>query len=257
MAVKTGMGQMVVVGGARDANLARAEAMIARGAGAGCAMVVLPECLDLGWTHPAARELAEAIPGPSSTRICEAARAHGVYVAAGLTERAGDAIYNAAILADPAGDIVLKHRKINILDIARDLYTPGDGTEVAETPWGTVGMLICADLFPEMRALGEGLARRGARLIVSPCAWAVPAAHDNNLEPYGELWRGAYGALTRAYPLSIVGVSNVGSIAAGPWAGRQCIGSSLAMGPGGTVLDMGPYGVDAACLRVVSCPLAH
>jgi hypothetical protein len=28
----------------------------------------------------------------------------------------------------------------------------------------------------------------------------------------------------------------------GPWAGRKCIGRSLAVGPGGAVLARGPYG---------------
>ena len=36
----------------------------------------------------------------------------------------------------------------------------------------------------------------------------------------------------------------------GPWAGRPCIGTSLAVGPGGEVLAWGPYGVDAEALVV-------
>jgi hypothetical protein len=37
----------------------------------------------------------------------------------------------------------------------------------------------------------------------------------------------------------------------GPWAGRPCIGKSLAVGPGGRILGRGPYGVDAEALVVV------
>jgi predicted amidohydrolase len=50
--------------------------------------------------------------------------------------------------------------------------------------------------------------------------------------------------------MPVVGVSNVGPIAAGPWAGRQCIGCSLAVGADGKILAKGPYGVDAQELIV-------
>ena len=41
------------------------------------------------------------------------------------------------------------------------------------------------------------------------------------------------------------------TLSGGPWAGRPCIGKSLAVGPGGGVLARGPYGVDAEALVVV------
>ncbi len=85
----------------------------------------------------------------------------------------------------------------------------------------------------------------GAQLILSPCAWAVPADHDNAREPYGQLWRDSYSALAKLYDLTIIGVSNVGPMTSGPWAGRKCIGCSLAMGPSGEVLLTGPYGEQA------------
>lgn len=50
-----------------------------------------------------------------------------------------------------------------------------------------------------------------------------------------------------------MGVSNVGPITRGGWAGRVCIGSSLALGPAG-VLARAPQGVDAEALVVVEVP---
>ena len=143
-----GMAQMLVEGGAVEQNLARAMQMIKQAAEHNCKVVVLPECLDIGWTDPAARDLAQPIPGPHSDRLCQAAQQAQIYVAAGLTERAGDKIYNAAILISPAGEILLKHRKINIMDIAQDLYATGDGLGVVQTSLGTIGLNICADNFP-------------------------------------------------------------------------------------------------------------
>ena len=247
-----GMGQMLVEGGDAAGNLGRAVRMIREAAQRGCHIVVLPECLDLGWTFPGARELAKPIPGEFSDVICQAAREAGLYVAAGLTERAGDRLYNAAVLVSPEGRILLKHRKINELSIAQDLYATGDSLSVVETALGTLALTICADNFPESLALGHSLARMGARLLLSPCAWAVDADHDNEREPYGELWLRSYAMRARLYGMTVVGVSNVGWLREGPWRGRKCIGCSLAVGPGGKILARGPYGDSAEALLVVS-----
>jgi predicted amidohydrolase len=250
------MAQMLVEDGERDRNLARACEMIARAAAEGCAAVVLPEALDVGWTHPSAREMAETIPGPSSDRLASAASDAGVYVVAGLTERDAPRVYNAAILISPRGEILLRHRKINILDIARDTYAIGDSLSVAETELGCIAIPICADNFPSSLVLGHSLGRMGAQMILSPCAWAMPADHDNEAEPYGEMWRTAYSELARAHDMHVIGVSNVGWIEGGPWNGRKCIGCSLAMAPGGEVIAQGPYGVDADELMVVEVTTA-
>jgi predicted amidohydrolase len=124
-AFKLGMGQMLVEGGRVEANLGRAEAMIAGAAAAECRVVVLPECLDLGWLDESAPSQAEPIPGPRTDRLSAAARRHNIFVAAGLTERDGDRCYNAAILLDSEGRLLLKHRKGNELRFGppSDVYT--------------------------------------------------------------------------------------------------------------------------------------
>jgi predicted amidohydrolase len=248
---KLGMAQMLVEGGLPDHNLQRARWMIRQAAEQGCAVVVLPECLDLGWTDPAARQLAQPIPGPHSDALAQAARQAGVYIVAGLTERAGERVYNAAVLLSPQGEILLKHRKINIMEIAQDLYATGDSLTVVQTPLGTIGVNICADNFPNSLVFGHSLARMGAQLLLSPCAWAMPPEHDNSREPYGELWKTAYSTLTKLYDMTVVGVSNVGWLRGGPWQGYKCIGCSLAMGPGGVILAEAPYGETAESLMVV------
>jgi predicted amidohydrolase len=253
--VRIGLGQILVEGGRAGANIARAVAMVRRAAEAECQIVVLPECLDAGWTHPAAVELAEPIPGRTSDALASAAAAHSMYLVAGLTEREGDRIYNAAVLIGPEGRILLQHRKLNELDIAHSLYANGDRLGVAHTPLGTLGVTICADNFPESLVFGHALARMGCQLLLSPCAWAVDADHDNGREPYGDLWRRAYSELARLYDMPVIGVSNVGWLDAGPWRGRKCIGCSLAVGAGGTVLAQGPYGEAAQALVAVDVEL--
>lgn len=241
--MRIGMGQMLVECGEPDRNLDRAQRMIQQGGEAGCDVVVLPECLDLGWTFPGASSMADEIPGPRSARLAQMARESGMHVVAGLTERAGRNVYNTAVLLSPAGELLRKHRKVNELDIARTLYATGEDVAIARTSLGLVGINICADNFPDTLALAQSMSLMGARLLLSPCAWAVDADHDNEREPYGDLWLGAYGTLARESGMTVVGVSNVGWLTGGPWAGRKCIGCSLAVGAGG-VLAHGGYGVE-------------
>ncbi len=250
------MGQIFVEGGRPEANLRRATHAIRGAAEQGCRLVVLPECLDLGWTDPSARTLAVPIPGPHAEVLAHAAREHRIHVVAGLVERVGDRLFNAAILIDPTGRILLHHRKINELDIGLDLYAVGDRLGVVETELGTLGLSICADNFCSSLAVAHVLARMGAQLILSPSAWAVIAGHDNTNhdntgERYGKRWRDSYSELTRLYDLTVIGVSNVGPITGGPWAGRKCIGCSLAMGPGSIILAEGPYGEMAETLLCI------
>ena len=249
------MAQMLVSGGQPTANLDRAERFIRDAASQVCRLVVLPECLDLGWTDPCARRLAQPIPGPHSQRLVEAARQSKVFVVAGLVERAGDRLYNAAVLIDPHGEILLVHRKINELEIAHDLYSIGDRLAVAHTELGTLGISICADNFPNSLAIGHVLARMGAQVLLSPSAWAVDASHDNAVEPYGERWRCAFRELGQLYDLPVVAVSNVGWLTDGPWKGRKAIGCSLATDNGGETLAEGPYGEAAEALLVVNVAL--
>ena len=101
--------------------------------------------------------------------------------------------------------------------------------------------MICADGFAGSQVVSRVLARMGADVILSPSAWAVDADHDNARDPYGKLWRDCYAPVARDLrPVDGVGVSNVGPITAGPWAGRKCIGCSLAVGPGGRDVLRGP-----------------
>jgi predicted amidohydrolase len=236
---------MLVVPGAPEANVERACEMVRAASAAGCQVVVLPECLDAGWTDPCARETACPVPGRWSDALAAAARDSAIYVVAGLVERCGDRLHNSSLLFDPGGKLLLRHRKVNELDIALDLYSTGRALEVADTEFGTVGIPICADNFPDSTALAESMIRMGARFILSPCAWAVDADHDNVRDPYGQLWLDSYVPLARRFGVAVAGVSNVGPINAGPWRGRKCIGCSLAVAPGGEPVVWGPYGEPA------------
>ena len=80
---------MLVEPGRVEANLARAEQRVCEAAEDGAQLVVLPEALDCGWTHPSAREHAGPIPnGAACERLRAAARREGVHLCAGFEAHA-------------------------------------------------------------------------------------------------------------------------------------------------------------------------
>jgi predicted amidohydrolase len=244
--------QMSVGGGDKPRNLARAEQRIAEAAAHGSRLALLPEAMDLGWTHPSSQTGAEPIPdGEPFRRLSQAASSHRLYVCAGLTERCGDQVFNSAVLIGKDGSLLCLHRKLNELDIGHPFYAQGDRLGVVHTELGTLGLMICADGFAKDHVLSRSLCYMGADIILSPSAWAVPADHNNDQEPYGDTWRNAYQPVAREFSVWIAGVSNVGAITAGPWAGRNCIGCSLVVDPSGAEVLQGPYGVDAETILYV------
>jgi predicted amidohydrolase len=253
--LRLAMAQMRVDPGQPEANLRNAVERIEQAAMARCDLVVLPECLDLGWGATQARHMAQPIPGPHVQRLADAAREHGIFVAAGLVERQGAQLFNAAVLLDDSGQQCLLHRKIHELGVVGGLYALGDRLGVAHTRLGVIGLAICADLAPESLAVGHVLARMGAQIIVAPSAWAVPPGQGQQAsEPYGDLWLRSYGRLAALYELPVVGVSSVGRVGDGAWRGWPVIGASLALRADGSVAARGHYGEQAD--ELIVCELA-
>ena len=245
--------QMLVEGGEKHSNLRRAETLIHAAAGAGAKVVVLPECMDLGWTHPSSQTEAEPIPGGEPyERLSRTAAKHGIHICAGLTEKSGERIYNSAVFVDSTGTLRAVHRKINELDIGHEYYSLGDRLGVVETPLGVFGVMICADGFASGQVISRSLCYMGAEVILSPSSWAVSDRKAySEQQPYGEIWRKNYQPVAKEYQVWIAGVSNVGNLTAGPWAGRTCIGSSLVFGPDGDEVLQGPFGSDAETILYV------
>jgi len=253
---KLAMAQMMVQAGKPEANLARATERIGEAAAKGAKIVILPEIMDLGWTDPSAKTMAYEIPdGKTCRRLRDAAVKNNIYVCAGIVEKDKDKTYNAAVIIDPSGKVILTHRKLNELDIAHDLYDQGDKLNVVHTPLGTLGLYICADATAQGNVLSNSLGYMGADIILSPCAWAVPPDFDNNVTPYGNTWKNVYQPVSERFDLWVVGVSNVGKIEAGPWKGWNCIGSSLVYAPGGKEVLQAPFGEKADTIIYVDISL--
>lgn len=238
--IKVGMGQMLVEGGEPQRNLQRAEEMIERAAQQKCQIVLLPECLDLAWTHPSALNEAEPIPGKWSDILCASAKKHQMFVCAGLTEKLNTQVYNSAVLINSEGKIILKYSKINVLSVGQEFYSIGQKLSVVETPFGVIGVNICSDNYKDGLPIGHALARMGAQIILSPSSWTVDYSIVEGEDPYGEKWIKPYSSLAQLYNLVMIGTTSVGYIVGGPYEGKKMIGCSLALGPDG-ILARGDY----------------
>ena len=163
--------------GERERNVERSLALIATAAARGAQLVVLPELCNTGYVFDSRREafgLAEAIPdGPTVRAWADAARAHGLYVVAGITERAGQALYNSAAVVGPEG-FVGTYRKNHLWGEENLFFEPGNlGVPVFPTPIGRIACAICYDIwFPEIFRLA---ALQGADILCVPTNW-VPMA---------------------------------------------------------------------------------
>lgn len=125
-------------------------------------------------------EIAESIPGPTTDRICQAAKANEVVIVAGLFERRTAGVFhNTAVVIEADGSILGTYRKMHIPDdpyfYEKFYFTPGDqGFQSFQTSVGNVGVCICWDQwFPEAARL---TAMQGAEILVYPTAigWQAP-----------------------------------------------------------------------------------
>ncbi len=153
-------------------------------------LVVLPELFSAPYfcsSHDTSRyELAEPIPGPTTTALGELAREHRTFVTAPVFERVVDGeYYNACALIGPDGELCPARivgsdeihtcaRKVHLPSVqARGTsldekfwFRPGPGLAIFDTELGRIGCLICYDRsFPEA---WRTLVLAGAELIVVP-----------------------------------------------------------------------------------------
>lgn len=147
---KVAMVQMSVQGNNIPANLATATRLLKQAAAGNARVAVLPECMDIGWTHPGSLHNATAIPdGVVFKTLSHLAKELNMFICSGLTEKDKEKTYNSAVLIDNKGHLLLKHRKINELDIGKPYYALGDRINVIDTELGRLGIMICADAIVE------------------------------------------------------------------------------------------------------------
>ncbi len=165
----------------KDEIVARAMDMIRDAARQGAAVIATQELFAGHYFCQTEDEinfqLAEPIPGPTSTKLCALAAELNIELTASLFEKRAPGLYhNTSIMISGAGEIIGKYRKMHIPDDPRFYekyyFTPGDSDNLG---WQTqqlcdckTGMLICWDQwYPEAARL---TALRGAQILFYPTA---------------------------------------------------------------------------------------
>ncbi len=161
------------VRGDKAANFRRVEPMIREAASRGARIVVTTECFLDGYAIAdksipldVYRALGEPIPtGRYYRKLAALAAELKIHLVAGMLEADGAHRCNAAVLIAPDGTLIGTYRKQKLEhELARN--TPGRESTVHDTPFGRVGILICADRrFKDVvRRFREG----GAELLICP-----------------------------------------------------------------------------------------
>lgn len=256
MKLRIAMAQLLVEGGEPERNLERAKKLIEKAVKEGAQLVLLPETLDLAWTHPSAFDEAESIPGTRSDFFCSLAKEHQIYICLGLTELdlEQNKRYNTAVLIDNHGQILHKYRKINLLEVEFPYYSPGNSLGVVNTSFGRVGINICADNYHDSLHLAKSLAHMNAQIILSPSSWTVDHFVTEEMDPYKDKWIHPLQTISKLYEIPFISTTSVGYIVGGPYEGKKMIGCSLAVDKYGNYIQ-GEFNEFAGDLKVVDIEL--
>ena len=138
---------------------------------AGAKIIVHTEMATSGYSYFSRQQIsgvAETVPGPTTKAVGAVAKQYGVYVAVGMPEyeSATDSYYNSAVVIGPDGTVAGVYRKRNnLLEAAYNAEDRGP-VPVFDTPYGRLGVVICADLFysefPRLAAVA------GANILLAP-----------------------------------------------------------------------------------------
>ncbi len=154
-----------------NAECAAAEVHAAKSEGAN--LVVFPEANLTGYVFESRAEAHAAAvetDGPEVAVVADACADTSAWAVIGLIERAGDVLFNTALVMGPSG-VVSRYRKVHTLCLGVDRFTrPGDGPfTVFDLPCGRIGVHICYDgSFPES---ARTLRLLGAQLLLLPTNW--------------------------------------------------------------------------------------
>ncbi len=222
--LKIAICQILVLDGDRAGNFLRIENALRQAARAHAQIACFPETVLLGWVNSDAHDRAHPIPGADTDRLAALARKYDTYICIGLAEKDAHKLYDSAVLIDNEGEILLKHRKINLLvELMTPPYTPGVDVAVAHTPLGRIGLLICADTFAE--DLLEKTAALKPDILLVPYGWAAP---DQQWPNHGKEMAKVVTNAAAKLNTPVIGTNSTGKITHGPWTGRIYGGQSLA-----------------------------
>jgi N-carbamoylputrescine amidase len=244
-----------------DENLAHAIEMIRSAAAKGAQVICLPELFRSQYFCQTEDhknfDLAEEIPGTSTSALGDVARQTGAVIIASLFEKRSAGLYhNTAAIIDADGKLLGKYRKMHIPDDPlyheKFYFAPGDlGFQAWSTTRGKLGVCVCWDQwYPEAARL---TALHGAELIFYPTAigW-----HPSEKKEFGKVQHSAWETIQRGHAIAngcYVAVANrVGHEAPAGGDGIEFWGQSFVCGPDGEIIVKGSVDQEEILMADVS-----
>jgi N-carbamoylputrescine amidase len=127
-------------------NLEAADDFLSESHRAGARLAVLPEMFNTGYgLLPDFGPCSEGVDGPTLRHLSSRSRQWGMGIAAGFVERDGQHLYDALALCLPNGSIDI-YRKRHLVFWEAFRFRAGREPMVVRTPWGRVGLAVCADM---------------------------------------------------------------------------------------------------------------
>jgi len=232
-----------------EKNFAHSIEMIRDAAAKGAHVVCLPELFRSQYFCQTEDhknfDLAEEIPGKSTTALEDVARETSAVIIASLFEKRSAGLYhNTAAIIDANGKLLGKYRKMHIPDDPlyheKFYFAPGDlGFRAWPTAQGKIGVCVCWDQwYPEAARL---TALHGAEIIFYPTAigW-----HPSERKEFGAAQHSAWETIQRGHAIAngcYIAVPNrVGHEAPSGGDGIEFWGQSFVCGPDGQIIAKGP-----------------
>jgi len=231
-----------------DRNFACAVEFIRGAAKQGAQIVCLPELFRSQYFCQSEDhknfELAEEIPGRSTSALGDVARETGVVIIASLFEKRSAGVYhNTAVIIDGDGKLLGKYRKMHVPDDPlyheKFYFTPGDlGFQAWKTKRGNIGVCICWDQwYPEAARL---TALRGAEILFYPTAigW-----HPSEKKELGAAQYSAWETIQRSHAIAngcyVATANRVGHEAPEGGDGIEFWGQNFIAAPSGEIIAKG------------------
>lgn len=166
-------------------NLEKIEKLIVKAAKQGAEIICLPELFLSPYFCQGPKDnkffdLAETIPGPTTTTLSKLAKKYSVVILASIFEKTKNKkYYNSLVVIGSKGTVTDIYHKMHIPSLPIDYYSENYYFEkgktdfkIFKTEFGNIGTLICYDQwFPEAARMA---AAKGAQIIFYPTAIGWP-----------------------------------------------------------------------------------
>ena len=238
-----------------EANKSKLASGIAWCAKKGAKLIVLQELHNSLYfcqtENTALFDLAETIPGSSTTFYSQLAMEHEVVLVTSLFEKRSAGLYhNTVVVFEKDGSIAGKYRKMHIPDdpayYEKFYFTPGDlGFEPIQTSVGKLGVLICWDQwYPEAARL---MALAGAEILIYPTAIGYESSdHVDEKKRQLDAWMISQRGHAVANGIPVIAVNRTGfePDPSGQTNGITFWGNSFVAGPQGEIVAIAPESED-------------